>query len=371
MRSQDRLILWLDECSGELLSTVGGKCAGLGELLKAGVAVPPGFAVTTNAHRAFLDEGELDERIATLQAEVDFYDVRTIEAASEQIRTLIEATELPEAVVEAISRAYEELGARSGAGSVPVAVRSSAVAEDLAAASFAGQLQTYLWIEGAGEVLSRTRRAWAGFFTPSALTYRRQMGLESERALMCVGVQQMVEPRAAGVMFTLNPLTGDPSKIMIEASWGLGESVVSGDVDPDRYLVDKVTGEIIERTIANKALEHRFDPDRGAVVSVPVAAERAGQACLSDAEVSELAATGKHIERFQGSARDIEWALVDGPPSGPGEIRILQSRGETVWSQRRREKPIVERKDSAVEYVLAELLNLGGGRSATEPRKDS
>jgi pyruvate,water dikinase len=362
MPSKDSFILWLHECDGELVSTVGGKCAGLGELIKAGVAVPTGFAVTTNAHRAFLAQEGLDERVAALVGQIDFDDVRSVEAVSEAIRKLIEAAALPEEVVEAIAGAYQELGTRTGSSPVPVAVRSSAVAEDLATASFAGQLQTYLWIEGANEVIRHTRRAWEGLFTPTALTYRRQMGLESKPPLMCVGVQQMVEPRAAGVMFTLNPLTGDPSKIMIEASWGLGESVVSGDVDPDRYLVDKVTGEILERTIASKGLEYRFDPDQRAVVSVPILDERAQQPCLSDGEVSELAATGKHIERFDGSARDIEWALVDNPGSGTGEIRILQSRGETVWSQRQREEPIFERKDSAVEYVLAELLGLGRGQ---------
>jgi pyruvate,water dikinase len=362
MESQDRFILWLHECNGELLSAVGGKCAGLGELIGIGAEVPPGFAITTHAHRAFLAQGGLGERVSALVDEIDFEDVRSLDAAGGAIRELIEATALPRSLEEDVVQAYEKLG---GSGPVPVAVRSSAVAEDLATASFAGQLETYLWIEGAGEVIDHTRKAWSGLYSARALAYRRQLGIERENALMCVGVQQMVDPRAAGVMFTLNPLNGDPSKIAIEASWGLGEGVVRGDVDPDRYLVDKVTGEILERTIASKQLEYRFDADQGKVVAAPVPAERAGQPCLSDDEVSELAATGKHIDRVQGGARDIEWALVDGSEGGPGGIRILQSRRETVWSQRGRAEPILERKDSAVEYVLAELLGLGGATSSS------
>jgi pyruvate,water dikinase len=364
MGSHDPLILWLHECSAELVPIVGGKCAGLGELISAGAPVPTGFAVTTNAHRAFLAQSELGGRIAALMRGIDFDDVRSVEGGSAAVRSVIESTGLPEAVSAAIAAAYEELGAG------PVAVRSSAVAEDLATASFAGQLETYLWIEGADEVARHTRRAWAGLFSPSALTYRRELGIDNEVELMCVGIQQMVEPRAAGVMFTLNPLTGDPSKIVIEASWGFGESVVGGAVDPDRFLVDKVTGEILERAIGNKRLEYRFDPERRGVGSAVVPAERAEQPCISDAEVSELAATGKGIERFHGAARDIEWALVDDPETGAGAIRILQSRSETVWSRRSRE-PIVERKDSAVEYVLAELLGLGSGQSGTGRAKDS
>jgi pyruvate,water dikinase len=360
----ERWILRLDECGGELVSTVGGKCAGLGELIRAGVAVPAGFAVTTNAHRAFLAQGGLGERIPALLRRIDFDDVHSVEEGSAAIRALVESTELPEPVAAAIAASYEELGAG------PVAVRSSAVAEDQAAASFAGQLETYLWIEGVDEVARHTRRAWSGLFTPAALTYRHRMRLEADVELMCVGVQQMVEPRAAGVMFTLNPLTGDPSKVVIEASWGLGESVVSGEVDPDRFLVDKVTGDILERTIATKRLEHRFDPESRRVRALAVPAERADQPCLSDTEVSELAAKGKHIERFHGSARDIEWALVDGSDTGEGAIRILQSRSETVWSRRSRE-PVFERKDSAVEYVLAELLGLAGAKPQPGRREGS
>ena len=365
----DPFILWFEECDASRVGTVGGKCAGLGEMVKAGVTVPPGFAVTTSAHRAFLERSRLDERIARLLADVDLEDIHSLESASGAIRGTIESAGLPEDVERAVRDAYEGLASRCGDRAVPVAVRSSAVSEDLAGASFAGQLETFLWVLGADEVVRRTVSAWAGLFTPSALAYRARMGFKSEHALMSVGVQQMVEPRAAGVMFTLNPVNGDYSKIAVEASWGLGESVVHGDVNPDRYLVDKVTLEIIERAIAVKDIEYRFDPERGEVVPTPLPEERRGAPCLSDDDAIELARVGKRIERHYGSPRDVEWALAEG--RGEVGIRILQCRAETVWSQTRREKPIAEKKGSAVEYVLAQLMELSGARPSAEEPKES
>jgi pyruvate,water dikinase len=359
MTRSEPFILWLEDCDASSAAVVGGKCAGLGEMTKAGFAVPPGFAVTTGAHEVFLSQGGLEQSLSSVLASIDPDDVGSVQASSRNLRELVEAAALPEAVERAIRSAYQELGERCETDGVPVAVRSSAVAEDLATASFAGQLETYLWVRGADEVVRHTVRAWSGLFTAAALAYRHERGLGSGRALMAVGVQRMAEPRAAGVMFTLNPLNGDRSKIAIEASFGLGEAVVSGEVDPDRYLVDKVTLELVERAIGNKQVEHRFDPEQGCVVAVPVAEERRGAACLADAEVLELAALGKRIERYHGAARDVEWALCE-DTDGPS-IQVLQSRAETVWSQKQPERPVMEPKSSAVEYVLAELLGSGGG----------
>jgi pyruvate, water dikinase len=360
-------ILWLEECDGSHVAAVGGKCAGLGEMIKAGVNVPPGFAITTSAHRTFLDQSGLDARISHALAGADLDDVHSLQAVSGEIRALIASAPVPEPVERAIRAAYDELAARSGQPEAAVAVRSSAVAEDLAGASFAGQLETFLGVRGAEEVVRHTLRAWAGLLTERALAYRKRMGLSSEHALMSVGVQQMLEPRAAGVMFTLNPLNGDPSKVAVEASWGLGESVARGDVDPDRYLVDKVTLQIVQRTIARKTLERRFDVSKREVVVVQLSEERAARACLSDDEVLELAEIGKRIERFYGSVRDIEWALVESATGG-SSFQILQSRPETVWSGKRSEKPILERKGSAVEYVLAELMSLSGREPGREQK---
>jgi pyruvate,water dikinase len=327
-------------------------------MIKAGVSVPAGYAVTTAAHRAFLATEGLDDRIVEALRAVDYGDVDSVQATSARIHGLIASTPVPAAAEAAVREAYRVLGERAGDAEVPVAVRSSAVAEDLATASFAGQLETFLWVIGADDVVHHLRQVWAGLYSPAALAYRAEMGFEAGHALMSVGVQQMVEPRAAGVMFTLNPLNGDRSKIAIEASFGLGESVVAGEVNPDRILIDKVTLEIVERAIESKDVEYRFDPSKRAVVPVPVEEERRTAPCLANEEAIEIARLGKQIERYHGNPRDVEWAIA-----GDGRIAILQSRAETVWSQKRREQPVMERQESAAGYVLAELMDLAGKRT--------
>lgn len=343
-------IRWFHECDATSSSEVGGKCASLGELIAAGLAVPPGFAVTTAAHDLFLTTHDLRRREARLLEGLDYDDVAAVVTASDALRELVEASEPPEHLVAAIVRAYGELSAEGGV-SVPVAVRSSAVSEDLAGASFAGQLETYLWVQGPAAVVEHVRRCWSGFFTPEALVYRHQHGIGPGEVLMSVGVQLMVPARSAGVMFTLNPLNGDRSKVVIESTWGLGEPLVSGTVDPDRFMVDKVTLEVLERTIADKQIEHRPEPARREVIVADVAEERRRAPSLSDHEALELARLGKTVERHYGGPQDVEWA-IDG---NDGSILVLQARPETVWS--RRERPsVVEKKGSALDYVLADLL---------------
>ena len=343
-------IRWFEDCDATSIAEVGGKCAGLGELLSAGVSVPPGFAVTVAAHELFLSSHELRARETELLASIDYQSVGDVAAASERLRSLMERSEVPSATSEAIRAAYAELS-RQSETPVPVAVRSSAVAEDLAGASFAGQLQTYLWIQDADSVVEHVRRCWSGFFTTEALTYRQQHDMSNKDALMSVGVQRMVRARSAGVMFTLNPLNGDRSKIVIESTWGLGEPLVSGEVDPDRFTVDKVTLGVLERSVGKKLIEHRPDPAQRKVVIDEVEPARRDATSLTDAEVIELARLGKKIERHFGAPQDIEWA-VDGDSE---EIVALQARPETVWSQRER-RATVEKKGSALEYVLAGLL---------------
>jgi pyruvate,water dikinase len=343
-------IRWFQDCDATSTSEVGGKCAGLGELLAAGVEVPPGFAVTVAAHDLFLERHELRRAEAELLAKIDYSSVGEVAGASERLRSLVEDSEVPSQTADAIRAAYDEL-CGDGEDAIAVAVRSSAVAEDLEGASFAGQLQTYLWIEGADSVIENVRRCWSGFFTVEALTYRREHGLSNQTVLMSVGVQRMVRARSAGVMFTLNPLNGDRSKIVTESTWGLGESLVSGEVDPDRFTVDKVTLEVLNRSIGNKQIEHRPDLEQRKVVIEAVEPERRAKLSLSDAEVIELARLGKMVERHHGTPQDIEWA-IDGQTD---RIVALQARPETVWSQRERQST-VEKKGSALDYVLAGLL---------------
>jgi pyruvate,water dikinase len=338
-----RTIVWFQDCDASSVPEVGGKCASLGELMRAGMKVPPGFAVTTAAHKRFLEEHDLPRREHELLAGIDYEHMSAVAEASRELRDLVEQCSVPADVEEEIRTAYASMEAR------PVAVRSSAIAEDMSTASFAGQLQTYLWIEGEDAVVEHVRRCWSGFFTPEALSYRRNLGIAEEEALMSVGVQRMVHARSAGVMFTLNPLNGDPSKIAIESTWGLGEALVSGEVNPDRFMLDKVTLDVLDRNIGDKEIEYRLD--QGKVSAQPIEDERRTTASISDDELVELARLGKAIERHYGRAEDVEWVI----DAGAGELFVLQARAETVWS--RRERPsLVTKKASALEYVLDDLL---------------
>jgi pyruvate,water dikinase len=348
-------VIWFDDCDTSSTGDVGGKCASLGELIHAELDVPPGFAVTTSAHRLFLDRNDLRRREGELLESLDYEDMRALQTAGEALRALVEETELPQEVVASVRASYAELAARTGSDRAAVAVRSSAVAEDLATASFAGQLQTFLWIEGEDAVVEHVRRCWSGFFTPEALAYRKRLEIPEDGALMSVGVQQMVNARSAGVMFTLNPVNGDRSKIMIESTWGLGEAVVSGAVNPDRFLVDKVTLDILERTIGSKDTEHRFDAAARSLVEAPVDDERRAASSLADDEIKEIARLGKQIERHYERPQDVEWAI-----DPEGGLFLLQARSETVWSQRER-PPLVEKSGSALDYVLADLLSRAPG----------
>ena len=343
-----------EECDAGGIRLVGGKCASLGELMRAGLDVPAGFAVTTDAHRLFLETGDLRAREDELLGRVDYEHVSAVNEASRELRALVESAPVPDEVVADVKAAYRALARRASRDGLPVAVRSSATAEDMAAASFAGQLQTYLWISGENPVVEHLRLCWSGFFTPEAISYRKRMEIPPEAALMSVAIQQMVDARSAGVMFTLNPVNGDRSKIMIESTWGLGEAVVAGEVDPDRFLVDKVILEVLERTIAAKQVEYRFDGPAARVIAAPVDDDRREEASLSDPEVLALARLGKQIEKHYGRPMDVEWA-VDAPS---GALFLLQARAETVWSQRER-PAIVEKKGTALDYVLADLLGRG------------
>jgi pyruvate,water dikinase len=321
---------WIDE-PGASADLLGGKVASLAEMTAAGFAVPPAFGVSTEAFAEFAAAAGLADRIAAIRAGLDVDDVAAVERASGEIAALIEAAELPDALTAEIREAYAELERRAGEN-VPVAVRSSGVNEDLEGASFAGQYDTFLWVCGADDVLRDVRRCWAGLFNPAVLTYRPD-GVEAAAAAelpgMGVGVQQMARARSAGVMFTLDPISGDRSKIVIESCWGLGEGVVKGDVPPDRHRVDKVTLEVLEREVVEQPEEYRFDPEAGAVALLAVAAERRGEGSISEAEAVAIAELGKRVERHRGGPTDVEWAIdVD------GELHLLQARPETVWTSR-------------------------------------
>jgi pyruvate,water dikinase len=310
------------------LARVGGKCASLGDMTQAGVNVPPGFAVTTNAYLAMLDSHGLRHEVGRALANVDPHDFDKVDRAAQAARIRIRSHPLPGDVETAIREAYAAMGDK-----VPVAVRSSATAEDLPDASFAGQQDTYLWVIGADDVVGRVRDCWASLYTTRAVAYREKNGILHAEVLMGVGVQKMVNARAAGVAMTLDPNNGDRSRIVIDASWGLGETVVSGIVTPDHYSVEKVLEQIAERKISDKHVELVPDATRGEAVEREVEEGRRSQPCLTDDEVLAIARLAKQLERQKKCPQDVEWAIDADLPEGQN-LLALQSRPETVWSQK-------------------------------------
>jgi rifampicin phosphotransferase len=341
-------VLWLEECGADAAPLVGGKALGLGQLVRQGHRVPPGFAVTTTAYREALAASGLASQIHELLAGATTAKAQL--ATSERVRALFDRMAADADLADEIAAAYRRLG---GDADAPVAVRSSATAEDTAEASFAGQQDTYLWVRGAKEVVSHVTRCWGSLFTPRAIAYRARLGIPADEIGMGVVVQAMVPAEAAGVMLTLDPLTGDRSQVTIEAAYGLGAAVVEGEVTPDRYAVDKVTLELRSRVIGPKAFAYRFDPGRGRVAKVEVPEADQAQPCLNDDEVTQLAGLGKRIEAALGTPQDIEWAI--GPArSVEREVHLLQTRPETIWSRQPRQ-PVAPPGGSGMDRMLTYL----------------
>ena len=332
--SKEKLTLWFEEIGKEDVPLVGGKVANLGEMLQAGIPVPPGFAVTAQAYKRFITETGIAKKIyKTIEETVTDINVpQQFEEASKRVRKIIESIPMPREIEEAIEKAYKELSKKTKSTQVFVAVRSSATAEDLPDASFAGQQETYLNVRGDKELTQKTVRCWSSLFTPRAIYYRTQKGFKHEQVLISVGVQKMVDAKVAGVTFTINPVTGEQNQIVIEANWGLGESVVSGAVTPDNYVVDKKTLKTIDKKIAKKVTEYVPDPKTGKTIHVDVPTERQQQPCLTDEEIVKLAELAKRIEEhYGGQPQDVEWAIDRDLPF-PESVLIVQSRPETVWS---------------------------------------
>lgn len=349
------LVCWFQDCRKDSVPLVGGKCASLGELINSGVRVPPGFALTTAGFRRFMAQaGIADELRAQLEG-IDHSDLDALEAASARIRPLIEAHPFSEEIEDQVAECYRKLSVRCGMPAVPVAVRSSATAEDLAGASFAGQQDTYLWIRGADAVLHHMRKCISSLYTGRAIAYRANKGFDDEGLAISVGVQKMANSYTAGVMFTIHPANGDRSVIVIDSNFGFGESVVSGEVTPDHFVVNKITLDIIDRVISQKLICYTVDPVSQTSGPTEVPFERQKVQSLIDDEVTELAWMGKRIEKHYGRAMDIEWAVDKDLPAG-GNIFILQARPETVWSQRAQttdNKPA----GSAMDYILSAMLS--------------
>src|SRR5215471_9827044 len=346
---------------------VGGKGASLGSLARIGVAVPPGFVVTSGAFTASLEAvdpgGSLRAGMEALGAE----DLATIARVTGAVRERIATAPLPAPVASAITVAYAALGDDDP----DVAVRSSATMEDSAAASFAGLQDTYLGVAGADSVLDNVRRCWASLYNDQSVAYRRRLRMDETGHAMAVVVQRMVRPRAAGVMFTRSPVTGDRSVVAIEGTWGLGSALVSGDVTPDSFVISKITGEITGRRVSSKGQMHSYLPNGLGVSVTDTPPDLRDRACLTDDEIRALAALGGRVETHYGTPQDIEWAVLDddaeaaaggaapAPEASPDpaaaaaeRIVLLQSRPETVWAARA-PAPLATPKPHAADHVLA------------------
>jgi pyruvate, water dikinase len=355
------MIMDLAEAGRRDRPLVGGKGASLGELIRAGIPVPGGFVVTVEAFerglRALDPGGEIRREVGRLPAGDD----AAIADETGRVRARIAAAPVPPEVRDQVTAAYRSLGAAesraregAGAGDVPVAVRSSATSEDSAETSFAGLQDSYLWVRGADDLIGRVRACWASLYNAEAVAYRRRMNIAEPDLAMAVVVQRMVEPRCAGVMFTRSPTTGDRSVIAIEGCWGLGSALVSGDVTPDSFVVSKVTGEIVRRSIAVKLRLHRAGPGGEGIAADDVPAPQRDQACVGDAELAALARLGRRVEEHYGVPQDIEWAITEGAAPGESAIVLLQSRPETVWA-RRDAAPRATPRPRAVDHVFEHL----------------
>jgi pyruvate,water dikinase len=336
---------------------VGAKVARLGELAAAGWPVPDGYAVTVDALGGWLPAAARDE-LARLFAQPD---TGVLHRLSAHAQALIESQPLPPWLAEEVARAHERLRARTGLGpALKVAVRSSAVGEDSAGASYAGQYATYLGIQDIADVLDHIRKCWASGFTAHALHYRSRAGEEALHTHdLAVGVLQLVDVRSAGVVFTLDPVSGDRDRLVVEANWGFGESVVSGHVTPDQWVVDKASGAIVGRTVGAKYVWSAFDPDAGKVVLAPLPGELSARPCLDEDEVRYLCAKAAEIERQEGCPQDVEWAIARDAPL-PASVFILQHRPETTWAGKEPEPPPPAKAFDPVQYALRNVFKVPG-----------
>ncbi len=331
------IIVWIEDLRAGDTALAGGKGANLGELVSIGIPVPPGFVVTTNAYRRFVKETGLEEEIRKLLSGLNVDDTAALDEVSRKIRQLFMEKPMPKDIEEAIRNAYRELGRRVGIDEPFVAVRSSASAEDLPEASFAGQQDTYLNVRGEDNVVDRVRACWASLFTARAIAYREEKGIDHLSVAMAVVVQKMVNSRSSGVMFTLHPVTGNRDVVVIESSWGLGEAIVGGKVTPDEFVIDKKTLKIIEKKINRKEIMIVYDPEKGTNVEVKVPEDMATKPSISDEEAVRLAKYGIAIENHYKHPMDIEWA-IDKDIEPPNNMFIVQARYETVWSRKAESK---------------------------------
>jgi pyruvate, water dikinase len=355
----------LQELAGGDAGQYGGKSTSLGELLAADIPVPPGFALSTTAFHAFIGEAGLKETISqAIAGRGAAADMDGMTAGARTISEAMRGASVPDTLCDELASRYAELAEATGVAEPPVAVRSSALGEDSQEATFAGQQETYLWVRGVQDLCNAVRDCWVSLYSPTAVSYRAQVGQAQEEAAMGVTVQLMVDAERSGVMFTCNPVTGDRSMVAINASWGLGLAVVGGEVTPDDYLVSKVTREVVRAHVHSKACEYLPDPSGRGTVRVDVAPERRDVRCLDEEALAALVAIGRRVERHFGSPQDIEWAIARGGGELPGDLFVLQSRPVTAV-------PKQASKQQAAGSAISLVMGTFGAGSAGSGTADS
>lgn len=351
------LVLWFEEIGREDIPLVGGKCANLGELkAKIGVPVPNGFAVSAYAYKVFIDKTKANKKIEALLYGMDTSDMEALQKASLKIRKYIEGLQMPKELEKEILKAYRDLCRKSGREDVAVAVRSSATAEDLPGASFAGQQDTFLNI-ASKTLLDSVKKCWSSLFTPRAIFYRKEKGFSTDDVLISVAVQELIKSFASGVMFTIEPVSGAKDRIIINASLGLGEAVVSGQVTPDEYIIDKKTFKILEKRVAKKERQIISDK-KGGIKWAAISKGLQEKQAIDDEQIVRLARYGMKIETHYGVPQDIEWAFDD-----RGRIFILQARPETVHGSEKEVKA-AERTESMERDILIKGIGVSPGRAS-------
>ena len=363
MKREEAYVLWFDELRREDVELVGGKSSSLGEMTSStDVPVPYGFATTAHAYRHFMEETGLEDRIRQEIAKLtDVDNTALLREVTANIRSMIVEQEMPQDLVDAIAKAYDELGDKVGEADPFVAVRSSATAEDLPDASFAGQQDTYLNVKSADVVIQKVKECYASTFTERATYYREKQGFDHLTVALSAAIQMIVFSKAAGVMFTVDLVTGDDDNIIIEGSYGLGEYVVQGTVTPDNFVIDKNTLEIKGRMVNEKPIMLVRKPE-GDVVEEEVPAELRNEQAITDEQIRELATYAKAIEKHYGCYMDMEWGVDE----RTNKVWLLQARPETVWSRKNKEeKPAEESSVSTADLeVVVKGLPASPGKAA-------
>lgn len=349
-------IIWFKDLRKDDVALAGGKGAQLGELTAAKMPVPPGFVISAQAYKEFIENADLKTDIMEHLDGLDINDTDKLNEASIKIKKLIKGEPMPDDIKQQIKEAYEKLSedaiklaGEEGDGEY-VAVRSSATAEDLPNASFAGQNTTFLNIRGLKDLYKAVKECWASLFEPRSIFYRVEKGFSHEQVLMSVIIQEMIDSESAGVMFTINPVTGDQDKLAIEAAFGLGEVVVGGKLTPDRYIVDKSSLAVVDKVIETKPFLLTRDMKTGKTVRAELGESTANKQVLTEEKIKRLAELGKNIEEHYGFPQDIEWAIEE------DEIYIVQSRPVTTFIKT---EETLEQETVTVEAPQGDVLVKG------------